>query len=55
MSLFFEEPLAPAALMPQLVNLRSVGVPLRAAERQGRGFIQVCTGDINGDLRRNES
>jgi hypothetical protein len=34
---FFEEPLAPAALMPQLVNLRSVGVPLRAAERQGRG------------------
>ena len=55
MSLFFEEPLAPAALMPQLVNLRSVGVPLRSAERQGRRFIQVCTGEIYGDLRRNES
>ena len=55
MSVLFEEPLAPAGLMPRLINLRSVGVLLRAAERQGRRFIQVSTGEIYGDLRRNES
>src|SRR5260370_22741184 len=47
--------LAPAALMAQLVNLRSVGVRLRTAESQGRRFIQVCTGVIYFDLLRNDA
>jgi hypothetical protein len=43
-SLLFKETLAPAALMAQLVNLRRVGVPLRAAEGQGRSLPRSARG-----------